>query len=247
MLALVAIAVSVAGGLAYVFTAGREERLADTATQACVGGAVAPSADGIALCDQAAQVQADPVPVIPDQGPPGRGILGTSIVDGRLVVAYTDGTRQDVGAVVGQPGELGPGGVGIAATTIEDGALVVTYTDGRREDVGTVVGAVGDPGRGIADTAAVDGRLIITYDDGEVQDAGPLPAGPMGSRGDQGDRGLDGAPAPSVASVTRTYSDGSIERCERSGGPDSDPLFDCLIESPPPVEPDDGDLGDGGE
>lgn len=214
--------------MTYSVTAAREQLLADTATQACTGGAVAPSPSGLALCDQAAQVQTDPVPgPIGPSGADGRGILGTSIVDGRLVVTYTDGTRQDVGTVTGPAGTAGLPGVGIEATTIEDGQLVVTYTDGTRADVGTVVGAVGATGRGIASVEARDGRLMVTYTDGDVVDAGPLPPGPAGVQGD------DGAPAPSVQSVTRVFADGSVETCTRTGGPDTDPVLDCVVQPAP--------------
>lgn len=60
--------------------------------------------------------------------------------------------------------------------------------------------------------------------------ANPPPAGR------DGDNGVDGAPAPSVQSETRTYSDGSVERCVRTSGPDSDPVFTCGI-TPPPAAP----------
>lgn len=237
-LALLAVAGAVGIGLAYASTAAREQGLADTATQACAGGAVAPSPDGIALCDQAAQVQAAPLagPV----GTSGRGILGTSIVGGRLIVAYTDGDRSDVGAVTGPPGARG---AGISATTIEGGSLFVAYTDGTRTDVGTVtgptgevggLGAAGRAGRGVASVDSRDGRLIVTYTDSAEVDAGPLPRGLPGSEGRQGEQGIQGEPAPAVRTVSRTYSDGTREQCVRTGGPPTDPEFSCE-RTPPPV------------
>ena len=198
------------------------------------------------ICETATRVAADPVPG--PAGPPGapgqdgrpgvdgRGVTGTSIVGGSLVVSYSDGTAQDVGVVVGRDGAPG---VGITATLIEDGELVVVYGDGRRVVAGPVVGAPGAPGRGVASVDAEDGRLAVTYTDGAVEDAGPLPSGPAGVAGD---------PAASVQSERRTFSDGSVQQCTRSGGPDSDPEFDCDTvqpasderESAGPGEPDAG-------
>ena len=236
-------AASVAGGVAYILTADRERSLADTASTACSSGDVAPSPDGIALCDQAAQVQALPVPLPVDgtdgtDGVDGRGILGTSVVDGRLIVTFSDGATQDAGQVVGQNGAAGLNGRGITDSDVVDGRLMITYSDGAVEDLGVVIGL---DGRGIASTAAVDGRLVVTYTDGDVEDAGPLPAGP------RGDQGPGGAPAPSVQSVTRTYSDGSIERCTRTDGSDSDPVFDCAIEPPPDPDTVPDSMGGEGE
>lgn len=118
-----------------------------------------------------------------DRGPAGRGIAGTAIVDGHLLVAFDDGTSRDVGQVVGQPGTNGAAGRGVVGTTIAGGRLVVSYSDSTTEDVGQVVGTDGDdgaPGRGVTSVASVDGRLVVTFTDGATQDAGPLPAGPAG-------------------------------------------------------------------
>jgi hypothetical protein len=115
-----------------------------------------------------------------EQGPAGRGIAGTSIVDGRLLIAYSDGTTEDKGRVVGQPGHDGDAGRGVAGTGLVDGHLILNYSDGTTEDAGQVVGPAGkqgdkgEPGRGIASTAITNGRLIITYTDGTTQDLGPV-------------------------------------------------------------------------
>jgi hypothetical protein len=141
-----------------------------------------------------------------DRGPAGRGIAGTAIVDGRLLIAYDDGTSRDVGPVVGQPGANGPAGRGVAGTAIVAGRLVLSYSDGTTEDVGQVVGTDGDdgaPGRGVTSVAAVDGRLIVTYSDGTTQDAGPLPAGPPG-------RGVQRAEVVDCRWRV-TYTDGTTE------------------------------------
>jgi len=140
------------------------------------------------LADQVTRLGGVPVvqPPTPEQGPTGergpagRGIAGTAIVDGRLIVAFDDGTTRDVGPVVGQPGANGAAGRGVLGTAIVAGRLVLSYSDGTTEDVGQVVGTDGAPGRGVTSVAAVDGRLVVTYSDGTTQDAGPLPAGPPG-------------------------------------------------------------------
>lgn len=141
-----------------------------------------------------------------DRGPAGRGIAGTALVDGRLLVAYDDGTSRDVGQVVGQPGATGAEGRGVVGTAIVGGRLVVSYSDSTTEDVGQVVGTDGDdgaPGRGVTSVAAVDGRLIVTFTDNTTQDAGPLPAGPPG-------RGVQRAEVRDCRWFV-TYTDGTTE------------------------------------
>lgn len=156
-------------------------------------------------CGLAEQVRATPIPgpVGPpgEPGAEGRGILGTSISGGRLLVTYTDGQIVDVGVVVGAPGAEGQPGRGVVGSVIEGGRLILTYSDGGRVDVGQVVGAAGargEPGadgspgadgadgavgRGVASVEAVDGRLAVTYTDGTTSDVGPLPVGARGAQG----------------------------------------------------------------
>jgi hypothetical protein len=122
-------------------------------------------ADVAALGDQVRALGAVPevapsLPIEPVPGPPGRGVLGTDVVGGRLIVLYSDGTREDAGQVTGQPGVPGEPGPGVTATDVVGGRLIVTYTDDERVDPG----------------------------------------------------GSD---------------DGTVERCTRSGGPDTDPRFEC--------------------
>lgn len=173
------------------------------------------------------------------EGPPGRGIIGTAIRDGQLVVAYSDGTTVDVGRVTGEAGPEGPAGRGIAGFDLASGRLVIRFDDGTSVDLGPIIGP---EGRGIDDVDGSSGRLLVTLTDGEVIDAGPLPEGPRGPEGAQGE------PAPSVQSETRFYSDGSVERCTRSGGPDADPEFACEVTPPaPPPDPPDDEPPPGGE
>lgn len=166
------------------------------------------------LADQVTRLGGVPVvqPPSASQGPPGergrdgRGIAGTAIVDGRLLIAYDDGTSRDVGPVVGQPGATGSAGRGVVGTAIAAGRLVLSYSDGTTEDVGQVVGTDGDdgaPGRGVTSVAAVDGRLVVTFTDGTTQDAGPLPAGPAG-------RGVQRAEVVDCRWRV-TYTDGTTE------------------------------------
>jgi hypothetical protein len=154
-------------------------------------------------CGGAAQVVRDGVDGAP--GVDGRGIVGTDVVDGRLVVAYSDGAREDAGQVVGRDGAPGPEGRGITDSDVVDGQLVVTYTDGTAAALGPVVGA---DGRGIASTAAVDGRLVVTYTDGATQDAGPLPPGPPGADGGPGADGAQGVQGVGVQEVRAEERDG---------------------------------------
>ena len=185
-------------------------------------------------CRKAAEVQQKPTPAPSAvDGQDGRGITATAIEAGRLVVAYTDGTRRDVGQVVGQPGTPGAAGAmgapgrGVVATVLDGVDLVVIYSDGTQENLGRIVGRDGDPGRGITSVDGSTGRLIITFDDGTTQDAGELPRGPQGERG-----------AP-PAGWTVQRADGSTERCTRnSGSPDDAPTYSCTASggTTPPTE-----------
>lgn len=144
-----------------------------------------------------------------ETGPAGRGIAGTSIIGGRLLLAYSDGTSEDKGQVVGAAGAPGPQGKegrGVVGTAIVGGRLVLSYSDSSAEDVGQVVGpagADGTPGRSVASVGAIDGRLMVTYDDGTTQDAGPLPPGPAG-------RGIQRAEVVDCRWFV-TYTDGTRE------------------------------------
>lgn len=133
-------------------------------------------------CDKAAQVAAQPVNG--RDGLNGRGITGTTIRAGHLVVSYDDGTSRDVGQVVGTDGRS------IASTLLENGRLILVLSDGTRSDLGVVTGPAG---RGIASASTDGGRLRLTLDDGTVLDAGPLPVGP---KGDDGQNGAAGPTCP---------------------------------------------------
>lgn len=171
------------------------------------------------------------------KGDAGVGVLGTRIDGGRLIITYSDGRSQDVGPVVGKDGEPGPEGRGITGTSVTAaGRLVVSYTDGTTTDLGPIVGR---DGRGIASFDQSEGRLIVVLTDGSRVDAGPLPPGPAGRDGDKGDKG---DPAPVVRTVTRNYTDGSVERCERTGGTDVDPVQTCTRTPPPDPPADEGGL-----
>lgn len=177
-------------------------------------------------CDTAQQVVEAPMAIEPgaqgDAGRDGRGITATVIdADGHLIVSYTDGSRIDVGPVVGRTGSAGRG---IVASVLSDGRLILTFSDGSTQDVGAVVGPMGtagvagddgDPGRGIVSTDIVDGRLVVAYTDGSTEDAGPVPAGPPGT---------DGSPA---AELVINRSDGTTVRCPRTGGEDTAPVYTC--------------------
>lgn len=78
-------------------------------------------------------------------GDAGRGITGTTVADGRLLVTYTDGATADLGAVVG------PAGRGIADLDGTSGRLLVTLTDGEVVDAGPLPpGPRGEPAPALA-------------------------------------------------------------------------------------------------
>lgn len=198
----------------------------DPTIRARVGDDVCFTAQGVVATPKDGENGMDGV-----DGLPGRGIVGTVIrEDGHMVVSYTDGSRIDLGLVVGRQGTPGAAGVGVATAELRDGRLVLTMTDGAVRDVGPVVGqagadgADGAAGRGIAGTAIVDGRLVVSYTDGSTEDAGPVPAG---SDGTDGKAGRDGSPA---ASFTFTDAVGVRQSCTRVGGPDTAPDYDCAAQ-----------------
>lgn len=179
----------------------------------------------VVLCSTAAEVKDQPIPKNGSDGADGRGIAGTAIVEGRLLITYTDGVVEDKGPITtaGVPGAPGRDGRSIIGTTIQDGALVLSYSDGASETAGRVVGADGVDGRGIASvTVSADYRLIVTYTDGETADVGPLPAG------------RDGRGIASIAldldtcTATVTYTDGATE---------TKPMTGCPAEDPEPTDP----------
>lgn len=182
------------------------------------------------LCHTAAEVKDQAQPADGRDGAngaDGRGIAGTAIVNGRLMITYTDGVVEDKGPVVGQ-GQPGTDGRAIVSTTIQDGALVLSYSDGTAETAGQVVGADGTDGRdgrGISSVAvSADFRLLVTYTDGETVDVGPLPAGPPG-------RGIASIAFDlDTCTATVTYTDGTTEEKPMTGCPaDSPPSSDSPL------------------
>lgn len=139
-------------------TAAQAADLARLIQQACDSGTI-PAAYS-AACTKAAQVQAAPIPgpagpqgpqgAAGVQGPAGRGIVATEIQAGDLVVVYSDGSRVDVGQVVGADGTPGvagaPGAAGAAGPA----------------------GATGPPGPAGADGSPASSYTVM-YPDGSTQ------------------------------------------------------------------------------
>lgn len=90
-----------AGGSIDLVRIAGTEPVDQQATRVLTVGGVAPDANG--------NVPVESIPGTP--GDPGRGVTGTSIVGGHLIVAYSDATQQDVGQVVGTNGTNGTNGV----------------------------------------------------------------------------------------------------------------------------------------
>lgn len=88
-----------------------------------------------------------------EQGQDGLGIKAAEIINGELVISYTNDTNVILGRVVGadgkegQPGQNGSDGVGIKAATINDnGYLVLALTNDTSITAGKVVGQNGENG-----------------------------------------------------------------------------------------------------
>lgn len=217
-------------------TAQRQAKsLAEQVAEACAKGGEAAAELGPAACTEARDVQQDPVvndvPEDGADGSDGRGITGTTIADGRLMISYTDGTVEDKGVVTGEDGEPGRGIVTSSITPA--GRLVLAYSDGSTEDVGPVVGPGGTngtdgrDGRGVVSvTVSTEYHLIVTYDDGSTADAGPLPAGPPG-------RGIVSVAFDFDTCVaTVSYTDDTEQQAPMTGCRPSDPPPEPLLPLP---------------
>jgi hypothetical protein len=110
----------------------------------------------------AAAVLAEPMPAPPEFVPPGipRRVTGAVITrSGELAVAYSDGTSERLGPVIGPPGEKGaPGEAGRDGLKGEDGS--------RGRDGTSVTGAAINR----------DGELMLTLSDGTVLTPGRVVA-----------------------------------------------------------------------
>lgn len=192
--------------------------------------------DAEALARQVKALGAAPVvqpqPVVGPVGPAGRGISGTALRDGHLILMFTDGTTADVGQITGTPGAAGTAGTSITSALVVGGHLVLTYSDGHTADVGQVVGpagaagAAGKNGRSVTSVTNSGGHLIVGYSDGTTQDAGPLPAGPAGPAGPTGATGATGRPPGSFSftdELGRTYT------CtpDTAADPGASPHYSC--------------------
>lgn len=176
-----------------------------------------------------------PAGITGQTGAAGRGITATAIVDGNLVITYTDGSTANVGSVMGPAGKEGRS---VTATAIANGNLDVAYSDGTTTDVGPVVGpqgtagANGSAGRGVQSVAidTTSGHLMVTYSDGTTVDAGQAvgPAGQTGPAGPQGATGPAGADGQPPYSWTYTDGIGLHYYCARTATFDAaNPTYTC--------------------
>lgn len=142
-------------------------------------------------------------------GTDGISITKTEInTEGKLVVAYSNGTTDTLGVVVGAAGKdgingtNGVDGVGISKMEINAaGELCITYSNGSFANLGNVVGADGKDGAngvngadgkdGISVTKTeinAEGKLVISYSNGEIETLGKV----VGTDGKDGVNGTDG-------------------------------------------------------
>ena len=87
---------------------------------------------------------------------PAVEVTNTAInADGELIVYYSDGTKKNLGTVVGKDGEDGKDGkdgedTGVRVSSLEInalGELILFYSDGTSENLGVVVGKDGEDGK----------------------------------------------------------------------------------------------------
>ncbi len=121
-----------------------------------------------------------------------RGVKEMKIVDGELIVYYTDGTEQNLGTVRGEPGKDGADGKngvdGEDGKDGQDGTNGADGVDGKDGQNGTD----GKDGRSVTKVQVLDnGDLEVTYSDGTTEIVGNT-QGPKGEPGRDGADGKDG-------------------------------------------------------
>jgi len=105
------------------------------------------------------------------QGLPGTSITIAQIINGELILTFSDLTQINLGNVVGPPGPPGPAGPqgdSIVSVQLFNNDLIVTLSSGTQINVGNVLGPQGPQG----------------------------PQGPKGDKGDTGDTGATGPQGP---------------------------------------------------
>lgn len=124
----------------------------------------------------AAALLAEPTPATPEFMPPDipRRVTGAVITRaGELALAYSDGSNEKLGHVIGPPGNAGPPGRDGIGLKGQDGLP-------GRDGVDGVKGEAGPPGRdGVSVTAAAinrNGELMLTLSDGSVLTPGRVVA-----------------------------------------------------------------------
>ena len=128
---------------------------------------------------------------------PAVSIVGTEInEDGELIIRYSNGTRENLGTVVGKDGEDGKDGtVGAATVTSaeinEKGELILHYSDSTSQNLGVVVGK---DGQDAAEPPVVNNTNVNIEISGDAESAAAAVA----------------AAAPSVVSVVCNFTTVSI-------------------------------------
>ncbi|AIZ01713.1 putative tail fiber protein [Arthrobacter phage vB_ArtM-ArV1] len=220
------------------------EALAAGVQQQCATGKPLYDNEGRNLCPVAKEAEKDPTTVV--KAADGRGITGTEIVNGYMMVKYSDGAVEQVGKVQGNDGKDGdPGkdGRAITGTDIVAGEMILNFSDETSDNLGPVVGPAGV---GIQDVRNVDGSLTIVLTNGQFINAGilpPGPAGPIGATGPEGPEGKQGVQGvqgfPGEPPFSWTKVDGAtgavIETCARSSNFDpAAPTYVCTGSAPAP-------------
>lgn len=227
--------------------------LAQGVAQQCSTGKPLYDADGRNLCPVAKEAEKSPTTVV--KAADGRGITGTEIVNGFMMVKYSDGAVEQVGKVQGADGKQGPEGKpgedgapgkdgrAITGTDIVAGEMVLNFSDSTTQNLGPVVGPAGV---GIQDVRNVDGSLTIVLTNGQFINAGILPPGPAGAtgakgetgpEGKQGVQGVQGFPGEPPFSWTKVdQATGAVlETCARSANFDpAAPTYVCTGSAPAP-------------
>lgn len=221
--------------------------LADGVTKQCDAGKPVYNSKGQNLCPVAKDATENPKEIAAPKD--GRGIVGSTIEGGALILTYSDGEKENVGHVVGakgqegdkgdpgepgkagEPGEPGEPGRGITGSDIIAGELVLAFSDSTSRNMGPVVGPAGV---GFVDAIIQDNSLVLVLSNGQTINAGALPPGPPGATGNTGAPGADGQPPlswqevdPNTGEVTKT--------CQRTEPFDpAAPRYVCTGQASPP-------------
>jgi hypothetical protein len=154
----------------------------------------------------------------PAAGAPGRGIAKAVISEsGHLMLAWTDGTLEDIGNIRLEAEAPAAAAAITAARVTPAGELELHMSDGKVLNAGRVVGTDGTPGATIQDARVTDeGRLEIMMTDRRRIDAGVVMPSPPEKLTEEELQAALAKIAPSIAAELEGKIEARLARKSRS-------------------------------